>query len=108
MKNRKHNVGDVIKVHTFAGVDVYVELLEYIEVPTKKRWEGYCGWRTKLVNEEDVKNLQNAGVPITLEDESWIYDWQIVKKFGFLDRAIEDCEPEYEEEIDLYKVYGGD
>lgn len=100
--------GDIIVVNTFAGVDVSVKLLERIEIPKEKQWGGYGGWKTKLAYKEDVKKLQEAGVPILSEDESWIYDWQIIDNARHLDNAIKDCETEFEKEIELYKTYGGE
>jgi len=104
----KYKVGDIVKVHTFAGVDVAVKILERIEVPKERQWGGYGGWKTKLVHQQDVDKLIKAGVPASLDDEGWVFDWQVIQSPHHLDDAIKDCESEYEEEIELYKVYGGE
>ncbi len=108
---------DVILVRTFAGIEVSMRLTERIEVPLSAdgNWGGFGRWKAKLIYKTDLERLRKAGVPVrTLEHESWVFDWQIVRvdeeylDTRYLDKAIEGYEVDYEEEIELYRTYGGD
>ena len=104
--------GDIVLVETFAGVDVHVVLKEHCSYPTQQKQVAYAGWRTELVYEEDAEALRKNGCPTKIGDESWVYDWQIINNIKYLDDALDECGnkclSEYEEEVELYKTYGGD
>jgi len=94
--------GDIVLVETFAGVDVHVKLKEYCS------YSSYAGWSAELVYDQDATSLQERGCPINIGDNTWVYDWQIIDNSRHLDKAISGQETEYEEEIELYRTYGGD
>ena len=94
--------GDIVLVETFAGVDVHVKLKEYCS------YSSYAGWSAELVYDQDAKSLQDRGCPIKIGDNTWVYDWQIIEDSHHLDKAISGYEAEYEEEVELYRTYGGD
>ena len=94
--------GDIVLVETFAGVDVHVKLKEYCS------YSSYAGWSAELVYDHDANSLQERGCPIKIGDNTWVYDWQIINNSRHLDKAISGHEAEYEEEIELYRTYGGE
>ena len=73
--------GDIVLVETFAGVDVHVVLKEHCSYPTQQKQVAYAGWQ--IIN--NIKYLDDA-----------------------LDECGNKCLSEYEEEVELYKTYGGD
>ena len=104
--------GDIVLVETFAGVDVHVTLKEFFSYPAIDKQGGYAGWSAELVYEKDAVSLRQLGCPINVGNDTWVYDWQIYNRQAHLDRALSTCGDlcvsEYEEEIELYRTYGGE
>tara|TARA_Y100001951_G_scaffold58690_1_gene46612 strand:+ start:233 stop:556 length:324 start_codon:yes stop_codon:yes gene_type:complete len=104
--------GDIVLVETFAGVDVHVKLKEYCSYSAHQKQVAYAGWSAELVYEKDAKSLQQQGCPINVGDDTWVYDWQVYNEQRHLDRALDTCGDKcvsaYEEEIELYRTYGGE
>ena len=75
---RKIRVGDQYVVHTFASVKVHTEITK-IDDEEKGIYTG------KLLRQEDVASLREAGVPYKNKEdpascEGVVYDFQIIKK----------------------------
>ncbi len=80
MRKRKVKIGDVYLTNTFAGVQVYSEIVE-IENAEKGIYMG------KLTRKQDVDALIKASIPWSKNANpedcvSVVYDFQIIKKIN--------------------------
>jgi hypothetical protein len=94
LSKTRYKTGDIVLVKSCAGdviPKIHVRLKERIvvEKQTPKRigfkmsieWPGYSGWNAEVVYQEEAETLRkNWSIPLSLGDETFVYDDCIVKK----------------------------
>lgn len=96
MKKTKYKPGDIVLVKSPAGdciPKIHVRLLrrvvvketlgKYVGIKKTMDWPGYAGWEATPVFQEEIDVLRKEwSIPLSRpeEDETWVYDKNIIKK----------------------------
>jgi hypothetical protein len=69
---RRLKSGDVVLANSFCGIKVKIKLT--------RRCKDNSGWWGTVFSKSDVQKLKNMSVPIDLGDETYVFDFHIIKK----------------------------